>query len=194
ETDPILANLKIDNKVSLGDGSCGGFQRGISFNHADAAKLDRVVVGGQYSRRCSSYALGRTVLQHDTYAYGLFDSLWKEIGGKFAGKLRTEAVPPGTMPALTWRSPPLAEVIRSINKNSNNVMTRQLLYTLGAERYGAPGTREKGVDAVRELLASRGLDVAPLVLKNGAGLSRDERVSARLLADLLRAAARSPYA
>jgi D-alanyl-D-alanine carboxypeptidase/D-alanyl-D-alanine-endopeptidase (penicillin-binding protein 4) len=193
-TDPVLSNLEIDNKVSLGDGSCGGFQRGISFSHADAAKLDRVVLGGQYSRRCASYALGRTVLQHDTYAYGVFDSLWKEVGGKFAGKLRNEAVPPGTVPALTWRSPPLGEVIRSINKNSNNVMTRQLLYTLGAERYGAPGTREKGVDAVRELLASRGLDVAPLVLTNGAGLSRDERVSARLLADLLRAAARSPYA
>jgi D-alanyl-D-alanine carboxypeptidase/D-alanyl-D-alanine-endopeptidase (penicillin-binding protein 4) len=73
-------------------------------------------------------------------------------------------------------------------------MTRQLLYTLGAERFGAPGTRPNGIKAVQEFLASRGLDPSSLVLHNGAGLSRDERVSARLLADVLLEAARSPYA
>jgi serine-type D-Ala-D-Ala carboxypeptidase/endopeptidase (penicillin-binding protein 4) len=193
-TDPVLSNLKIDSDLKLADKACGGFQRGITFSHADAAKLDHVVLSGDYSRRCNAYSLGRTVLQHDTYAFGLFDTLWKEVGGKFQGKLRTAVVPPGTTPALTWHSAPLGEVIRSINKNSNNVMTRQLLYTLGAERFGAPGTRAGGIQAVRDLLQSRGIDPAPLMLTNGAGLSRDERVSARLLADLLRAAARSPYA
>jgi D-alanyl-D-alanine carboxypeptidase/D-alanyl-D-alanine-endopeptidase (penicillin-binding protein 4) len=72
-------------------------------------------------------------------------------------------------------------------------MTRQLVYTLGAQRYGAPGTRENGIRAIREFLESRGLDVAPLAMQNGAGLSRDERVSARLLVGVLRAAARSPF-
>jgi D-alanyl-D-alanine carboxypeptidase/D-alanyl-D-alanine-endopeptidase (penicillin-binding protein 4) len=85
-------------------------------------------------------------------------------------------------------------VIRSINKNSNNVMTRQLLYTLGAEAAGAPGTRENGVATVRELLESYGLDVGSLTLQNGAGLSRDERASMRLLANMLQVAYRSPYA
>lgn len=193
-TDPVLSNLKIDNELKLADKACGGFQRGIAFNHADAAELDQVVLSGDYSRRCNAYSLGRTVLQHDTYAFGLFDALWKEVGGKFTGKLRTAVVPPGTTPALTWRSPPLGEVIRSINKNSNNVMTRQLLYTLGAEKFGAPGTRAGGIQAVRDLLQSHGIDPAPLVMTNGAGLSRDERVSAELLVEVLRTAAQSPYA
>jgi D-alanyl-D-alanine carboxypeptidase/D-alanyl-D-alanine-endopeptidase (penicillin-binding protein 4) len=193
-TDPVLSNLKVDNDLKLADKACGGFQRGITFTHADAAKLDHVVLSGDYSRRCNAYSLGRTVLQHDTYAFGLFESLWREVGGKFSGKLRNAEVPAGTVPSVIWHSAPLGEVIRSINKNSNNVMTRQLLYTLGAERFGAPGTREHGIHAVRDLLQARGIDPAPLVLTNGAGLSRDERVSARLLADVLRAAARSPYA
>jgi D-alanyl-D-alanine carboxypeptidase/D-alanyl-D-alanine-endopeptidase (penicillin-binding protein 4) len=95
---------------------------------------------------------------------------------------------------LVWRSRPLGEVIRSINKNSNNVMTRQLVYTLGAEAAGAPGTRANGIATLRELLASRGLSLDSLMLENGAGLSRDERASMRFFVDLLRAAYRSPYA
>ena len=193
-TDPVLANLEISNGLSLVDGPCRGYQAGISFNHADADALDHVVVDGQFSRRCNAYSLSRTVLQHPTYAYGLFETLWHEIGGEFKGKLRHEPVADTLDPALVWRSHPLGEVIRSINKNSNNVMTRQLLYTLGAEQFGPPGTREKGIQAVREFLAARGFDLTSLVMKNGAGLSRDARISPALLTAILRSAWRSVYA
>jgi D-alanyl-D-alanine carboxypeptidase/D-alanyl-D-alanine-endopeptidase (penicillin-binding protein 4) len=124
----------------------------------------------------------------------MFEPLWREVGGSFSGELRDAVVPPGNPPALIWESPPLGEIIRSINKNSNNVMTRQLLYTLGAEATGPPGTRTNGVAVVREILAARGLDTSSLMLQNGAGLSRDERASMGFLVDLLRAAYRSPYA
>ncbi len=193
-TDPVLANLKIDNNLALGDGPCGGFQAGIAFNHAEPVSLERVVLDGRFSRRCNAYGLSRTVLQHDTFAFGLITALWKELGGSFNGKLVKTQVPPGTAPALIWQSKPLGEIVRSINKNSNNVMTRQLLYTLGAEAGGVPGTRDNGVAAIRTLLAARGLDTTTLMLNNGAGLSRDERASMQFLVDLLRAAYRSPYA
>ena len=192
-TDPVLANLNIRNELSLVDGPCRGYQAGISFDHADADALDHVVVGGRFSRRCSSYVLARTVLDHPTYVYGLFETLWRELGGDFNGKLRHETVPDTAEPALVWRSHPLGEVIRSINKNSNNVMTRQLLYTLGAEQFGPPATREKGIQAVREFLAARGFDLSSLAMKNGAGLSRDARIAPALLVAILRAAWRSVY-
>ena len=193
-TEPLLANLKIDNNLTLVDGPCAGYQGGISFSHADPETLERVVLDGKFSRRCNVYGFGRTVLQHDTFAFGLFSSLWKEVGGSFSGKLRKEAIPPDAAPALVWRSKPLGEVVRSINKNSNNVMTRQLLYTLGAEALGPPGTRANGVAAARELLTARGLDTSTLMLENGAGLSREERASMQFLVDLLQVAYRSPYA
>jgi D-alanyl-D-alanine carboxypeptidase/D-alanyl-D-alanine-endopeptidase (penicillin-binding protein 4) len=193
-TDPTLSNLHIRNELKLGVGPCGGYQAGISFNQADEDALDDVVFGGEFSRRCRGYAMSRTVLQHDTYAFGLFMSLWREVGGKLDGTLRSETVPPDARPVLVWQSPPLGEVIRSINKNSNNVMTRQLLYTLGAERQGSPGTREKGLQVVREFLSSRGLNINSLTMTNGAGLARDERISARLLASILQNAAQSVYA
>ena len=193
-TDPVLPNLTIENNLTLVDGACRGYQAGIAFNHGDPSTLARVVLDGQFSRRCGIYGFARTALQHDTFAFGLFQSLWKEVGGEFSGELRVEPMPLDAAPLLVWDSKPLGEVIRSINKNSNNVMTRQLLYTLGAEAVGAPGTRANGVATVRELLTARGLDIESLMLQNGAGLSRDERSSMQLFVDLLRAAYKSPYA
>ena len=190
----MLANLTIDNNLALVDGPCRGYQAGIAFAHADPESLERVVLDGEFSRRCNVYGLGRTVLQHDTFAFGLFSSLWKEVGGSFSGKLRKEQIPPDATPALVWRSKPLGEVVRSINKNSNNVMTRQLLYTLGAEAAGAPGTRETASRWFASCWRRAGSTTSTLMLQNGAGLSRDERASMQFLVDLLRAAYRSPYA
>jgi D-alanyl-D-alanine carboxypeptidase/D-alanyl-D-alanine-endopeptidase (penicillin-binding protein 4) len=190
----VLTNLEIENNLKLGEGPCVGYQAGIAFNHGDPESLARVVLDGEFSRRCNVYGLARTVLQHDTFAAGMFESLWREVGGEFRGKARKAAIPPDAVPAFVWESKPLGEVIRSINKNSNNVMTRQLVYTLGAERAGAPGTRANGIAAIRELLATRGIAADSLTLQNGAGLSRDERASMRLFVDLLREAYASPYA
>ncbi len=72
-------------------------------------------------------------------------------------------------------------------------MTRQLVYTLGAESAGAPGTRENGVAAVARAIGERAAsNTNSLMLQNGAGLSRDERASMQVFVDLLRAAWRSP--
>jgi serine-type D-Ala-D-Ala carboxypeptidase/endopeptidase (penicillin-binding protein 4) len=193
-TDPVLGNLEVRNNLKLVDGPCRGYQAGIAFGHADPVTLGEVVLDGQFSRRCNVYYLSRTVLQHDTFAFGLFQALWKEVGGELHGKLRKAVIPPDAVPAYVWRSKPLGEIVRSINKNSNNVMTRQLLYTLGAEVSGPPGTRAAGLAAVRALLTARGFDLRSLALDNGAGLSRDERASVALFGSVLRAAYRSAYA
>ena len=95
--------------------------------------------------------------------------------------------------ALVWESPPLAEIIRAINKNSNSVMTRQLLFTLGLEASSLPGTRAGGVEVIRNHIAARGLNADSLVIDNGSGLSRQTRISAQLLADIFRLAQESPY-
>ncbi len=191
--EPPLRNVSIDNNLSLGAGRCGGYQRGIAFNYGMSDR-SRVVLDGEFSRNCSVYSMTRSVLDHDTYGFGLFRSLWGELGGSLEGRLRREAVPDDAEPAMVWVSRPLAEILRSINKNSNNVMTRQLLYTIAAELHGVPGTRENGVAAIKEFLQGRGLDTESLVVVNGAGLSRDARISAALLVDMLQESQRSPYA
>jgi D-alanyl-D-alanine carboxypeptidase/D-alanyl-D-alanine-endopeptidase (penicillin-binding protein 4) len=73
-------------------------------------------------------------------------------------------------------------------------MTRQLVLTIGAELGELPGTESRGGELIAEFLRSRGLHDDSLIYPNGAGLSRDVRVSARMLVDMLEAAAEGPYA
>ena len=193
-SDPELPNLSIRNRLTLDDGPCRGYQGGISFNITDPDEISQVVFEGAFPTRCNSYSLSRTVLQHDTYTYGLFRSLWNDLGGTLQGRLENSVVPEDATLALTWRSPPLGEVIRSINKNSNNVMTRQVLLTLGAEHRSVPGTEANGIEVVHEYLDELGLHDGSLVVVNGAGLSRESQISAGMLTDILHFAARDVYA
>jgi D-alanyl-D-alanine carboxypeptidase/D-alanyl-D-alanine-endopeptidase (penicillin-binding protein 4) len=87
----------------------------------------------------------------------------------------------------------LAEVIRLVNKFSSNVMARHLLLTIAAEKAGRPARTEAGSRAIAELLAARGIAIPGLVLENGSGLSRVERITAGGLAGVLLDATRSPY-
>ncbi|MDO9007966.1 MAG: D-alanyl-D-alanine carboxypeptidase/D-alanyl-D-alanine-endopeptidase, partial [Thiobacillus sp.] len=121
----------------------------------------------------------------------IFRGLWAEAGNTLTGPTLPGMAPP-TPPLLRFASLPLTEVLTSLNKSSNNLMTRNLFLTLGAEAFGAPATLDKSARAVRVALARRGVSTHKLVMENGAGLSRIERVSATTLNQLLRAAHASP--
>jgi len=191
--DPLLPNLVIDNRISLGSGACRGYQRGIAFTVPGGMDDDTVVLDGRFPGGCEEYSFSRTVMAPAQFAFGVFKGLWEEMGGSIDGGVRLGTAPVDAEPFYVHWSPTLAEVVRSINKFSNNVMTRHLLLTMGAEVYGPPGTQEKGQAVVSEWLQSRGLAFPELRLNNGAGLSRDTRIAAASLARLLREAWRSPY-
>ncbi len=87
-------------------------------------------------------------------------------------------------------------MIRDINKYSNNTMAQQLFLSIGAQfRTDADGDDARAAQRViRQWLARKGLTAPHLVMENGSGLSRAERVSTREMAALLQAAWKSPYA
>ena len=192
-TEPELAGLHVDNRLRLRKRYCGGFQRGITVTVPDGNAADQVIFSGRFPNRCRHYILTRSLLTHETYVYGMFKATWQQLGGTIAGVVRTGAAPASGTPFLVHHSKPLSDIIKHINKFSNNVMTRQLLLTLGAEQVEAPGTVDKGVRALEEYLTGVGLDTHSLRIDNGAGLSRDVRVSAGLLADVLAHAWTLPY-
>lgn len=188
--EPELDNLEVVNRLSLKKGRCGGYQRGITITPNES--VDRMVFSGDFPTGCHSYAMDRAVLGHNEFAYGLFKSLWEEMGGTLTGGWKNVITPQDAKPVLAFDSPPLADIITSVNKHSNNVMARQLVYTLAAEEFGAPGTQEKGKEAVHEWLAERKFDFPELNFDNGAGLSRVSRLTARHLGQLLSHAWYSP--
>ena len=189
--DPEIAELRVRNRLTVAAGSCRGYQRGITVTMNEA--LDEVTFSGRFPAGCDVYSMDRAVLNHNQYTYSLFKSLWLDSGGHISGSWRNVITPGELMPDLTFRSMPLSEVISKVNKHSNNVMARQLLYTLGAEVNGAPGTDQAGRDAIRNWLETRGFDQSAVTIQNGAGLSRDVRITSRLLVSVLRHAYESPY-
>lgn len=181
----LVSNMALDDTAR-----CGGAKESVTPAVSDSTEL-AVVIGGRYIRHCGEQRLTLNLFDPATTFGLVFRGLWAESGGSVNGATVLGQAP-ATEPLLTFRSTPLAETLTQLNKFSNNVMTRNLFLTLGTEKYGAPATLEKGERAVRELLTQRGVSTGKLVLQNGAGLSRIERISAAALTQMLRAAYRSP--
>jgi D-alanyl-D-alanine carboxypeptidase/D-alanyl-D-alanine-endopeptidase (penicillin-binding protein 4) len=107
--------------------------------------------------------------------------------------MKLGAVPADARLLYSYESLTLAEIIRLVNKHSSNVMARTLLLTIAAEKSGRPATTYGGQRAVLDWLGTKGIAIPGLVLENGSGLSRNERVTAAGLADVLLAAHGSQY-
>jgi len=189
--DPPLENIEVDNRLSLVPGACRGFQRGVAISANEA--IDKMTFSGRFPAGCKRYAMSRSTLGHNEFVYGLFMSLWRESGGEFSGNWRNQLAPEDVEPLLTFRSLPLADIITRVNKHSNNVMARQLLHTLSVEVLGEPGTEAGGRKVVGDWLHGNGLEFSEFAFDNGAGLSRDARITARDFGAMLRFAWQQPY-
>lgn len=128
----------------------------------------------------------------DEYFGLVFRQIWRELGGTFTGEVRPGTVPADARLLAEWRSPALSEVVRDINKYSNNVMAHQLLLTLGSQMSGQPGDIQLGGDAVRAWLTAKGIAAPALVIDNGSGLSRSAQLTPGMLGRLLVSAFHSP--
>lgn len=190
--EPPLAEIEIVNNLVLDNAACPDWRARIRPEIRTEAASVRFVFSGRMSVACGEQSRHYSVLSPQAYAGGLFRRLWSDLGGRFGGQVVEGVLPGDLRPLASQVSPPLAEVVRDINKFSNNTMARQLYLTLGVAAFGAPATPEKSDRALRQWLAQKQLDLPDLVVENGSGLSRAERISARSLATMLRAAWRSP--
>ena len=192
-TDPD-PGIIIENKIRLTTGRCSRkWKRRLDMKVINQRHKSAVRFSGRYPEACGEKMFYRVVSETADYVYGVFRNLWSEQGGYLGGGLRQEVIPQDA--SLFYRSHSLAlsDIIRSINKYSNNVMTRQLVLTLGAEKLGAPGSTEKGIKVVKTWLTDNDFNFPELVMENGAGLSRDTRITAPHMGQLLLSAYQSAY-
>jgi len=183
---PNSPKLRIINNVKLTKGGCGSWQKRLTINPQTTERGILIVTfSGRYARACNKRTLYRRVTETPDHFQHFFLPLWKQLGGKFKGAIKQGEVPKNTTLAFEDESISLGEAIRYINKFSNNVMTRQVLLSIGAKSLGPPGTTAKGLKAVKTWLKQQQLDSAHLKLDNGSGLSRDARISAEQLGKLL---------
>ena len=229
--DPLPASLDLKNNLILSNGTCSDWRDALAADiRADTSGSGRVSIdlNGSYSIDCMEKSLFLSVHDSPYYILSLFRQLWQEQGGVFRGRAITGTVPEGLLPLEIHQSPPLADIVRDINKFSNNTAARQLYLALGLSPGSAasskaatikvasilrdyrpdlpggvpgaaadndalpPATLAKSDLAIRRWLTSKRLSFPELIVENGSGLSRNERISARHLGQLLLAAFQSP--
>ena len=186
--EPALDNVALRSAPRLVAGDCGDWRSALGASFVNRANAAGATFGGRYAASCGERDWYVALLDHPHYVLAMFARYWKEAGGTFAGGVREGRAPPGAKPIATLQSPPLYDAVRDINKLSNNVMARQLFLTLATTAHAPPATTAHATDAVRRWLAKRKLGFPELVMENGSGLSRRERIAAQSMARLLLAA------
>lgn len=187
QMEPTLAGVQWPRSVPLVSGPCGDWRGGLKADFSDPA---RVRFDGAYPLACGARAWPVAHSDPGGHAGRAIAALWQEIGGQLGGVVREGLLPATAVPVAETVSPPLSEVVRDINKFSNNVMAQQVFLTLSLQRLGRgslPASRELVQQWWRERLGGE-----PPVIGNGSGLSRDERITAAQLAQLLQLAWASP--
>jgi D-alanyl-D-alanine carboxypeptidase/D-alanyl-D-alanine-endopeptidase (penicillin-binding protein 4) len=219
--DPPLAGVQMQATVPLSTAECGDYRGALKADFADGRQIR---FGGGYAASCGEKVWPVAYADPRSYGVRAVWGLWLDMGGKLSGSVHYGNVPAALAagkPALEATSAPLAEIIRDINKYSNNVMAQQVFLTLGRvvptgtlsasgeatalDTPGAPAVGSGGGSPLSagSFTASRAVmqrwwkeristDEMP-VWDNGSGLSRQERISAQGLARLLQVAWRSPY-
>jgi D-alanyl-D-alanine carboxypeptidase/D-alanyl-D-alanine-endopeptidase (penicillin-binding protein 4) len=184
-SEPPSTALTLKSDLKLVDAACGDWRAGIKAEF-NASPFDaRASFAGTYPASCGDRVWNVALLPHPVYVNGVFRRLWSELGGSITGGLREGPVPPGARLLHRHESPPLTEVVRDINKFSNNVMARQLFLGLSAEIVGPPGRHDRSAAVVKGWAEQKGLRMPELVIENGSGLSRDERISAASMGRML---------
>ena len=194
--EPPLAGLAIDATVPLAKGGCDDWRGGLKLGADNPARWH---FAGAYPARCGARNWPLAYPDPAGYENRLVTALWRELGGKLSGKVRDGTLPDGATPAFTFESPQLAQIVRDINKYSNNTMAEQLFLTLAwnaSSELSATATDVKEEQARAVLtrwLHDRLGDAADgIVVVNGSGLARETRISARTLALLLQTNWNSP--
>lgn len=182
---------RIDIKPIAGD--CGDWKNGLQIK-----REGRVLsLNGEYPVSCGDKYLDVN-WQGAEYVGGLFYSAWEQAGGRWTQSDKTQIrllnVPENAVLLTEHTSPTLAEILREMNKTSNNVMARALYLSLSrANDASQAASTAKSEQLLKTWLQGKGLNFSELVLENGAGLSRQERISASHLGVLLGDAFRSPF-
>jgi D-alanyl-D-alanine carboxypeptidase/D-alanyl-D-alanine-endopeptidase (penicillin-binding protein 4) len=203
---PELQGVTISNDMKLVDANCENWESGWKAPEAVPQENGgiKVMLHGTFPKNCNqSYSIN--VVDRQEYVDRLFRATWKRLGGTISDTTIEGATPPASRQLAAHLSRTLPEIVRDTNKPSDNLLARLIFLSLGAleadpalgshpQAGGAEPTLARSEAAVRNWMRAHGIDDTGLVLENGSGLSRTERITPIQMGGLLLAGLHSPWA
>ncbi len=192
--DPPMAGLEVDSEIRTVDGQCAArWYKALDADTTVKRGHHQLSLTGNWRDDCGIKDWYVSPESPDDFARDVVGGLWKDIGGRLSGKVRHGRAPQEATTLFVHTSRSLADVVRDMNKWSNNLIARQLLATLGASDNTAPDMVSGGARLAQVQLAAAGIDTTGLKIDNGSGLSRTARITARGLGQLLEQAWARPF-
>jgi D-alanyl-D-alanine carboxypeptidase/D-alanyl-D-alanine-endopeptidase (penicillin-binding protein 4) len=184
--EPDLPNVEIASQVKVTKDPCGWWRGKLSHDIHENGLIATVTFSGSYPEGCGENTWPLSVFDSARYAESVFRWVWSEAGGAIRGKMRDAPTPTDARLLYRHESEPLGNLVRDMNKFSNNVMARHLFLALSAEKGRGAGELRASERILLDWLRAKGIAAAELVVDNGSGLSREARASAATLAAVLR--------
>jgi serine-type D-Ala-D-Ala carboxypeptidase/endopeptidase (penicillin-binding protein 4) len=192
-SDTALAGVQWPATVPLVGGACQDWRAGLKLDVSDPL---RPRFGGGLPVACGEKVWPLAWPDAAGFNARAIEAQWLALGGKLRGRVREGPVPAGAVLVAEGVSPALPEVLRDMNKHSNNAIAQHLMLALSpgqAAQPAQPATWEGARAEVQALVQSHGCRDDELVIDNGSGLSREERISPRCLGRLLQWAWTQPW-
>ena len=178
--EPPLAGMLVQASVPLSNADCSDYRASLK---ADFQNPLRISFAGAYPLACADKVWPVAYADPPQFAPRTIHGMWLQLGGQLSGTVREGAMPPHLKPLWSHESPSLAEVVRDINKFSNNVMADQLFLTLGLNQRGLGNA--VNTKAVVDAWWRERFGQEPPFMDKGSGLSREARITPQALAGLL---------
>lgn len=119
------------------------------------------------------------------YAGEIFLAYLNRAGIKTKGKIIRGVAPANAKLLYSHKSQPLAVTLRELNRYSSNFMAEQIVKTIAANISGKPGAHRSALGLTKKFLLESGVNVEGVKLMDGSGMSRQNRLTARAITDLL---------
>ena len=180
---PLSPDLRVVNQLRYTKGACRRTRYWPRITQSN--NLTTLRFTGRYSPACGQRHIHLAVSDHRALFYGTFRAIWQQLGGQLSGGYREGRRSNKAYLYHSGYGKNLGEIIHLVNKHSNNVMAKQLLLSIAGAKGKQPATMAQGRQIIKDWLISQSIDTKHFYLDNGSGLSRDTRISANTLGQIM---------
>lgn len=187
-TDPENSYIDIVNQAKTGTARSSN---SIQVSRTDYVKGDigdTVLLRGSIPLNAREMRFYRNIVNPALYAGHMFKTFLEQRNILVDGSIEEGQVPPSAQELIEFDSLPLWQIVWGLNKFSNNFVADQIMKKVGAQMWGAPGTLQKGLATVQDVLEDLGISKNSYHIADGSGLTRETRVTAKQIGTVLVAA------